>query len=189
MRALSPKTYRVGMMWLTLTYLMNGFSFVRFLILSLLIFFVTFFSYFGRMKQEKQGRALHTHPLAYATEPACRIQQCTIWSERKYRKLPRNVGCGDRGSDGKPTAYCQCLLLHLQDGVIHPSVTWGGGFHGYLSKMKGTARENFNAHDIKSKVAWNIGILEHLGDCQRSRTCVPYLRIYWYLSYVYAMCR
>lgn len=37
----SPKTYRVGMMWLTLTYFTKGFSLVRFLILSLLIFFVT----------------------------------------------------------------------------------------------------------------------------------------------------
>lgn len=37
----SPKTYRVGIMWLTLTNLMKGFSFVRFLIFSLLIALVT----------------------------------------------------------------------------------------------------------------------------------------------------
>lgn len=40
-RALSPETYRVGMMWLTLTNLTKGFSLVRFLILSLLIALVT----------------------------------------------------------------------------------------------------------------------------------------------------
>lgn len=37
----SPTTYRVGMRWFTLTNFTKGFSFVRFLMVSLVIAFVT----------------------------------------------------------------------------------------------------------------------------------------------------